>query len=169
MIELFVFGFIAFFIWIIWLFLRKKRPDNVKDLEIELMNEFHEKEKQHLLLVQELKIEHQEELNSMQKEHVHAEKGFRKDAVKRSRNTLIGKLWETVAPYLPKFKYNPSDMRFIGSPIDYIIFKGMSKKQIDSVVFLEIKSGDSKLTEQEENLKRAVRAGRVKWEEFRIK
>jgi len=50
------------------------------------------------------------------------EKYMRLDAIKRSRRTLLGQLWEQVSPYLPKFPFKPSDMKFLGSPIDFIIF-----------------------------------------------
>lgn len=169
MIETFILLVVLIIAWLVWLAVRKKKPDNLKDLELELREAFHEKEKEYLEEIEELKLQHKEELRQLEKQQNMEIKSHRQDAVKRSRNTLIGKLWETMAPYLPKFKYNPSDLRFLGSPIDYIVFKGMSKKDIDSVIFLEIKSGDSKLTDQEENLKRAVKAGRVRWEEFRIK
>jgi predicted Holliday junction resolvase-like endonuclease len=42
---------------------------------------------------------------------------------------LKGKIAEQIAPLMPGFlaKYNPADARFIGSPIDYLIFRNMSK------------------------------------------
>jgi predicted Holliday junction resolvase-like endonuclease len=162
---------IVLFIMFIWLIIKSTKPKDIriKDLEARLKEEFYEKEQKYRDQINELKLKHQDEISELEREHTKQEKVFRQDAVKRSRNTLMGRLWETVAPYLPKFKYSPSDMRFIGSPIDYIIFRGMNKKKIDKVVFLEIKSGDSKLTEQEERLKATIKAGKVSWEEFRIK
>jgi predicted Holliday junction resolvase-like endonuclease len=97
-----------------------------------------------------------------------AEKNIRKDAVKKSRRTLLGRLWEQVSPYLPKFPYHPSDMKFLGAPIDFIIFKGMGEKKIEEVVFLEVKSGKSTLNAQEKKLKEAIEKGKVKWKLFRV-
>ena len=74
-----------------------------------------------------------------------AEKYMRFDAIKRSKRTLLGKLWEQVSPYLPKFPFRPSDMKFLGSPIDFVIFDGASENDIKQVIFLEVKTGDSKL------------------------
>jgi len=53
----------------------------------------------------------------------------RADAVDTSRAVLKGKIAEQIAPLLPGFlaKYNPADARFIGSPIDYLIFRNMSE------------------------------------------
>jgi predicted Holliday junction resolvase-like endonuclease len=55
-----------------------------------------------------------------------ASEEIRKDAVNRSRSTLKGKIAEQIAPMLPEFLYNPADARFIGSPVDYIIFDGLT-------------------------------------------
>lgn len=93
---------------------------------------------------------------------------IREDAVKRSRAVLSGQFSEQLAPYLPDFKYNPSDCKFIGAPIDLIIFNGMNEKNIQEVVFVEIKSGGSNLSKQERLLKEAILSGNVRWEEYRI-
>jgi len=55
------------------------------------------------------------------------EKEIRKDAVKKSRAAIAGRVTEQIAPYLPEFKYNPKDARFIGSPIDFIVFDGLDE------------------------------------------
>jgi len=97
-----------------------------------------------------------------------AEKYMRHDAIKRSKRTLLGKLWEQVSPYIPKFPFRPSDMKFLGSPIDFIIFDGASENDIKQVIFLEVKSGDSKLSTQERKLKKAIEEGKVTWKQFNI-
>jgi predicted Holliday junction resolvase-like endonuclease len=93
---------------------------------------------------------------------------IREDAISRSRAVLSGNFSEQLAPYLPDFKYSPSEARFIGKPIDFIVFKGADEKQIEEVIFIEVKSGQSKINAHERNLKAAIEAGRVRWEEYRI-
>jgi predicted Holliday junction resolvase-like endonuclease len=74
-----------------------------------------------------------------------------------------------MAPLLPGFPFEPGDCRFIGKPIDFLVFKGMNQKNISEVIFLEVKSGASKtLNDQEKKLRNAVRSGRVRWVEFDI-
>ena len=53
----------------------------------------------------------------------------RAGTVDTSRAVLKGEIAEQAAPLLPGFlaKYHPADARFIGSPIDYLVFKNMSK------------------------------------------
>jgi len=92
---------------------------------------------------------------------------IRKDATKRSRAVLTGQFSEQLAPYLPGFRFNPTEARFIGKPIDLLIFEGMDQGSIENIVFLEIKSGNGKLSKIEKELKRAIEDGRVYWEEYR--
>mgnify|MGYP001578645295 FL=1 len=93
---------------------------------------------------------------------------YRKDAIAKSRAVLGGQFSEQLAPFLPNFKYLPTEARFIGKPIDFLVFKGMDEKKIDEVVFVEVKSGKAKLNEHERNLKETIDKKRVRWEEYRI-
>ena len=93
---------------------------------------------------------------------------IRKDATKKSRAVLGGQFSEQLAPYLPNFPYVPTEVRFIGKPIDFLVFKGMDNKHIEEVVFVEVKSGKSQLSTHERKLRDAIQAKRVSWEEYRI-
>jgi len=42
---------------------------------------------------------------------------------------------------LPEFNYNPTDARFLGSPVDFVVFNGLSGDSPEEVVFLEVKTG----------------------------
>lgn len=92
----------------------------------------------------------------------------RKEAIAQSRAVLGGQFSEQLAPYLPDFNYSPTECRFIGKPVDFIVFKGADNKAIEEVVFVEVKSGNSKLTPQEKNLKNAIEQGNVRFEEYRV-
>ena len=93
---------------------------------------------------------------------------IRKDAVKRSRSVINGQMIEQVAPFLPDFPCNPSDARFIGKPVDFIAFKGLSDEEIEEIQFIEVKTGQSTLSEREKQIKKAVKEGRVKYIEYRL-
>jgi predicted Holliday junction resolvase-like endonuclease len=104
-----------------------------------------------------------------------AEKGFRGnelaargDAVKRSRAVLTGQIGEQLAPYFPDFPCDPADARFLGKPVDFIAFSGASAGAIVEVLFVEVKTGDARLSGPERALKDAVQAGRVRWVEYRL-
>ncbi len=98
---------------------------------------------------------------------------IRKDSVNRSRSTLKGKISEQMAPFLPEFPFLPADARFIGNPIDFIVFDGYTKAKDDkgdsvSVVLVEVKKGKGKLTRNEKLIERAVNEGRVSWQTVTI-
>lgn len=96
-------------------------------------------------------------------------KSERKDAINRSRAVLSGQMLEQVAPFLPDFPCNPADVRFVGKPIDFIAFPGaVSNKPISEILFIEVKSGNSVLSEREKEIKLAVEKGNVRYVEYRI-
>ncbi|MBU2616913.1 MAG: hypothetical protein KKB79_02965 [Nanoarchaeota archaeon] len=94
--------------------------------------------------------------------------GHRKDAIMKSRAILGGHFSEQLAPYLPNFNYLPTECKFLGKPVDFLVFKGMDEKNISEVVFVEVKSGKSKLSTQERSLKDAIEKKSVRWEEYRV-
>jgi len=103
------------------------------------------------------------------------ESAIRKDAADRSRFVLKGKIAEHMVPlYREVFKYDPSDARFIGAPIDYLIFDGYSAvKDMNSdepitVILADIKTGNAKLNRTERKIKEAVEQGRVRWETIQL-
>ena len=93
---------------------------------------------------------------------------IRDDAIKQSRAVLSGQFSEQIAPYLPDFPYKPTEARFIGKPIDFVVFKGMDEKKIEEVVFVEVKSGQSQLSKVEKTLKSAIENKNISWHEYKV-
>jgi predicted Holliday junction resolvase-like endonuclease len=62
------------------------------------------------------------------------EKKIRQDAVKKSEAVTRGKVTEHLIPYFPDFEYNPKDARFLGTPVDFIVFDGLSEGEMNKVV-----------------------------------
>lgn len=96
------------------------------------------------------------------------EREARRDSVDRSRATLSGQFLEKLAPHFPDFPYEPTDLRFLGTPVDYVVFDGLSEGEVDEIVFLEVKSGESSLTTKERRVRDAVEAGAVRWDVYRV-
>ena len=89
----------------------------------------------------------------------------RSDAIRRSRASLMGSLFETVRPFLPDFSHHPGDLRSIWDPVDFISFNGLAlNRDVDSITFVEVKSGRSSLSTIERSIKDAVEKGRVSFE-----
>lgn len=93
----------------------------------------------------------------------------RKDAIKKSRAVIRGQATEHLAPYIME-NVNPKDCRFMGNPIDYIIFDGLSDvtdkvaKDIKGVIFVDIKTGKSNLTTVQRRIRDAINDGRVSFQ-----
>ena len=102
---------------------------------------------------------------------IESERTFREDALAKSRAVLKGKLAEQLAPIFKIFGYNPSDARFIGDPIDYVIFDGYTKvrERIEDtpirIVLADVKTGEAGLTYEQRRIKEGVEKGLI---EFKI-
>ena len=89
----------------------------------------------------------------------------RRDAIAQSRTVLGGKFAEQLAPYLPEFRYDPTEARFIGTPIDLIVFPGLASGDPQEIVLMEIKTGRSgQLTPQQRKIQQLIEDGMVRWE-----
>ncbi|MDY6449353.1 Holliday junction resolvase-like protein [Acinetobacter faecalis] len=114
--------------------------------------------------IAELELEHQQAL-------IHAQKR----SVNTSRAVLKGKMAEQLAPIMPEFQYLPSDAKFLGDPVDYVVFDGYtdfrdgdgSAEDIE-VVLIDIKSGGARLTKGQQAIEQAIKDGRVRFETIRI-
>lgn len=92
----------------------------------------------------------------------------REDAVKRSRAVLNGQLSEQFAAFFPDFPADPTEIRFVGKPVDFVAFQGLSTGTVDEVLFVEVKTGNSALSKVERSLRDAVEKKNVRYAEYRI-
>jgi Endonuclease related to archaeal Holliday junction resolvase len=92
----------------------------------------------------------------------------RGDAVQRSLAVTAGKVHEQLIAYLPGFPYNPKDVRFLGGPVDLVVFDGLAEGRLRRIVFMEVKTGGSTLTARERDVRDVVQSGEVEWAELRV-
>ncbi|MCH4248020.1 Holliday junction resolvase-like protein [Acinetobacter populi] len=125
--------------------------------------------------LQQLKAEHQYEMSELMREHDAALTLARKRSVNTSRAVLKGKMAEQFAPLFPEFDYLPSDAKFLGDPVDYVVFSGYSEYREGlcdaediEVIFIDIKSGQARLTKGQQAIAQAIEEGRVRFETVRI-
>ena len=87
---------------------------------------------------------------------------IRQDASARSSAVHVGKVTEHLIPWFLDGAFDPRDIRFIGSPIDLIVFQGLSAGYVEAIHFIEVKSGKRPiLAPREELVRGAVVAGRI--------
>lgn len=80
---------------------------------------------------------------------------------KRSSEVRLGLTVENVAPFFTEWPYDPSNFRFLGSPIDGVSFND------DGVVLVEIKTGQARLSKSQNRIKELVKEGKVTFVTFR--
>ena len=88
--------------------------------------------------------------------------------MQRSQAITAGKVHEQLVAYLPGFPYNPKDVRFLGSPIDLVVFDGLAEGRLRSIVFVEVKTGGSTLTARERWVREIVQHREIEWAELRV-
>jgi predicted Holliday junction resolvase-like endonuclease len=100
------------------------------------------------------------------------EEKIRQDSIQKSIATILGRVGEELAPLLifERFGVEPKDIRHIGSPIDYIAFKGLSEDKVDEILFIEVKTGKTTtLSGIEREVMKAIEEKRVKFIVMNVK
>ncbi|MFH0890064.1 MAG: Holliday junction resolvase-like protein [Candidatus Aenigmatarchaeota archaeon] len=80
---------------------------------------------------------------------------------KKSVEVKIGKTIEKIVPVLPGFPYNPLDCRSLFDPIDYTVFVGASKDSVSHIDFVDIKTGNARLSPVQKTIRDVVLDGKV--------
>ena len=112
--------------------------------------------------------------NDLERWKIECTNDILKDSVNRSRSTLKGRISEQMAPFLPEFPFSSADARFIGNPIDFVVFDGYTSVKDDqgdmiNIVLVEVKKGKGRLTREETLIRKAVEEGRVSWQTIFLK
>ena len=122
-----------------------------------------------------IKVEYERYIAELKLEHQQALAQAQKRSVNTSRAVLKGKMAEQLAPIMPQFEYLPSDAKFLGDPVDYVVFDGYTdlrdgegRPEDIEIVLIDIKSGGARLTKGQVAIAQAIQAGRVRFETVRI-
>lgn len=113
--------------------------------------------------IQEIKMDYANRIYDINLQHVTEQQKFQE----RSKIVNKGLISQEMVPLMPGFPYEFKDARRATHPLDYVVFNGMSDGDLKEVIFLEIKTGKTNgLTPNERQIKKAVDAGRVRYEIF---
>ncbi|SHG56158.1 Holliday junction resolvase-like protein [Bradyrhizobium erythrophlei] len=86
-------------------------------------------------------------------------------AEKTAHAVNLGKIIEKILPSFSSFPHSAGDCRALFEPIDYLIFSGLAARgQVESLLFVDVKSGKARLTGTQRNIKERVEAGAVKFD-----
>jgi len=92
---------------------------------------------------------------------------LRQQSVNESRSTVSG-----IVPFFPEWpvELNPRDARFIGSPVDFVVFDGIEDGGEVIVEVVEVQTGTTRVDPKspQARVRDAVNNGRVTWRELRL-
>lgn len=127
----------------------KREQEIIQERKIEL----DKKEKDIVLTLNDLEIQLAKEKEAKKKV----------TSQKKSSEVRLGHIAETLAPFLDQFEFDPEACTFLGKPIDYISFGE------EEVTFIEVKSGNSQLNNNQRRVRDLIKDKKVGWKEIRIK
>jgi len=81
---------------------------------------------------------------------------LQKSTADRQRAGIKGKLTEMFAPFLAGFPFKASECKFLGDPIDYVVFEGLDERDVKAIRFVEVKEGTSKLSKHQKQIKQIL-------------
>ena len=95
-------------------------------------------------------------------------KKARNETAKRQRATIKGDISEIIAPWTMDCVNSVKELRFLGSPIDFVGFRGLDGDGDIDIKLVEIKSGKSRLSKNQRRIRDAVESNRIEWVEVRV-
>jgi len=118
--------------------------------------------------VQKVIDERKQEIIERRKELAARRKKLKERVEKATLSVNVGRIIEKVAPAINGFNFDRRDCRTLFEPIDYLVFSGLStgKGNVDSIFFIDIKTGRARLNEHQRQIKDAVENGRVEWDQY---
>ena len=126
-----------------------------KQQNITALNNAESKRKESELITKQQELEKKLEEETLARKKVLSQK--------KSGEVRLGHIAETLAPFLDQFDFEPERCSFLGQPIDYISFGD------DEITFIEVKSGNSQLSQKQRHIRDLVKAKLVSKKEVRIK
>jgi len=96
---------------------------------------------------------------------------LRREIAEKQRVGIKGKVTEAFAPFLQGFPFKASECKFIGDPIDYLVFEGLDERDIKAIHLVEIKNGESKLSKHQKQIKEildSLNSKKISFKEFRF-
>lgn len=95
---------------------------------------------------------------------------LRLEIADKQRAGIKGKVTEMFAPYLKDFPYKASECKFLGDPIDYVIFEGLDNRDIKGIHFLDVKADSSELKKHQKQIKEIVdQKGNISFSTFKFR
>jgi predicted Holliday junction resolvase-like endonuclease len=87
-----------------------------------------------------------------------------KTARRTAEAVNLGKIVEKIVPSFASFSYESGDCRALFEPVDYLVFPGLARQnQVEALFFVDVKSGNARLSPAQRGIKKAVERGAVRF------
>lgn len=153
-----------------WLDKYNKRMKDILQREEEIEEREMELEEKKMDMKNKI-LESKLEVKQIRTDYLEKKKELVKHAIARSKGVKLGNYLEEWIPYFrPLLKhYNPCDYKYLGKPVDFIIFNGMEGDKIKEIVFLEAKSKSGGLSKRERQIRDCIEKGKTKFKIIAVK
>lgn len=90
-------------------------------------------------------------------------------ALLRQRGVIEGHIAE-LFPLFRKTRINPADICGLvpTAPVDFVVFDGLFQKEVDNIVFLDVKKGGGQLNPVQRTIRDSIRGGNVEFKKLRV-
>lgn len=105
---------------------------------------------------EQIRIQLAEELEKKKKELEKRKISVDVTAEKKAIEVGFGKMIEKFLPAYKDLELQFAECRPLYDPIDVLVFNGLLNRKVDSITFLEIKSGNSKLNNHQKMIRDAI-------------
>jgi predicted Holliday junction resolvase-like endonuclease len=84
-----------------------------------------------------------------------------------ARASVFGQISEQILPAFVTFPYERTDCRILLKPIDYVVFRGLSRRsRVEAIHFVDVKTGNGRLNQGQKLIRDCVSRGQVKHKVF---
>lgn len=102
-------------------------------------------------------------LSQLEEEKLELTKKFEKlRHQKISADVKMGQKFEQIAPFMDNFPYKDDEIKGLFQPVDLVVFRE------NEIIFMEVKSGQSQLSDKQHRIKKLVEDGKVRFEVYRM-
>lgn len=94
---------------------------------------------------------------------------IRRKAVEQGRKEAEKAVIKAISPKLKAMKFDPFDVKAIFNPVDFVVFKGMTKKDnVSDILFLSKSVKNPDLNQLRNQVKKAILSKSYEWQVVRI-
>ena len=112
---------------------------------------------------EKIRLELEKEIGDRVADLIERQKSARTRSEQIAISVGIGKIIEKILPACKNFNLIPADCRFIGEPIDMVVFDGICENKIKHITFMDVKTGRATLNDHQEMVRDAINDHDVKW------